>query len=553
VLTTHKGTILENQIFYKAQSYWVHIIIIALSYFIFGKISFSIEQHYNVVTIVIFAAEGIALATAIIYKAPILPGIFLGQFLLGFSNMSLLPSLSIATINTIEAFIAITLFYKFNLDKSLAKTKDIFGLILLIVFVLQPFSATFGSLTLFAFNIITADEYFNSLFSWWFGNAMGQILFTPMLLLIYAHLKKEELLEFIFVGVFFGLLSYLFQVVIPIQNLSLLLSVTLPPIIYLSSIRGLHYATFSVTIITITTLFLMYLGKGVFAAESTVNNIINLNFYFLSQILLVLIIGTLFNEKKKRTKELELLINQSVEKNKKHEIMLSQQSRLVQMGEAINMIAHQWRQPLNNLNGLVLLMDLKLSKQENIDKALLEKEFDEIEIITNYMSHTIDDFRDFFKPHKEQVEFNLDETIQNTIKLIQPVINYNKIKIDYFCHESINLLGYPNELGQVIINIINNAKDALLSNNPNKEKNIYISLFTKGHKKVITIQDNAGGIHSDIINHIFEPYFSTKLKKNGTGLGLYISKMIIEEHMEGKLSVKNSKDGALFRIEFEEK
>jgi signal transduction histidine kinase len=511
--------------------------------------SFAIEQHYNVVTIVIFAAEGIALAAAIIYRTPILIGIFLGQFLLGISNMSLFPSFAISIINTLEAFLAIILFQKLNLDKSLSQTKDVFGLIVLILFILQPFSATFGSLTLLFSNIITSDEYFKSLFSWWFGNAMGQIIVTPMLLLIYSYLKKEELLEFLFVGIFFGLLNYLFQVIIPIHNLSLLLSVSLPPIIYLSSIRGLHYATFAVTVITATTLFLTYINEGVFTKDTTINNIINLNFYFLSQILLVLIIGTLFNERKKREKDLQTLIEQAVEKNRKHEIMLSQQSRLAQMGEAINMIAHQWRQPLNNLNGLVLLMDLKLAKEKNIDSSLLEKEFDEIEMITNYMSHTIDDFRDFFKPQKEQVEFNLDESIKNTIKLIQPVIKYDEVQLNYTSHENITLLGYPNELGQVIINIVNNAKDALLSNNQIKEKRIDILVFTEKQRVVITIQDNAGGIDEKIIDQIFKPYFSTKLKKNGTGLGLYISKMIIEEHMEGRLSVENKNGGALFKIE----
>ena len=550
MLTTHKGTTLGNLTFYKGKYNWINILAIALIYFIFGKISFSIEQHYNVVTIVIFAAEGFALAAAIIYKTNILPGIFLGQFLLGIGSMGLLPTIGIATINTVEAYIAITLFYGFNLDKTLSKTKDIFGLIILIVLVLQPFSATLGSLTLFVFKVITADEYFNSLFSWWFGNGMGQILLTPMLLLLYAHFKKKELLEFLFVALFFGLLSYLFQIVVPIQNLSLLLSVTLPFIIYLSSIRGLHYATFAVTIITATTLFFMYLGKGVFIEDTTVNNIINLNFYFLSQILLVLIIGTLFNEKRRRANELESLINKAVEKNRKHEIMLSEQSRLAQMGEAINMIAHQWRQPLNNLNGLVLLMDLKISKQENINKDLLEKEFDEIESTTTYMSNTIDDFRNFFKPQKEKIEFNLEETIESTVRLLNPMMIHDEIEIHYNYTDNIKLFGYPNEIGQVMINIINNAKDALLSNNINKEKNIYISLYKKHEKIVITIQDNAGGIDSKIIDHIFDPYFSTKLKKNGTGLGLYISKMIVEEHMAGKLNVENSDKGALFRIEF---
>jgi signal transduction histidine kinase len=230
--------------------------------------------------------------------------------------------------------------------------------------------------------------------------------------------------------------------------------------------------------------------------------------------------------------------------------MLSQQSRLAQMGESINMIAHQWRQPLNNINGSVVLMDLKISKQENINNDLLEKEFDEIETTTAYMSHTIDDFRDFFKPTKEKVNFNLEETIANAIRLLKPMVAHDEINIHHQCKENIKLFGYPNEIGQVMINIINNAKDALLSNNINKEKNISIFLRKENKKVVICIQDNAGGINLDIIKHIFDPYFSTKLKKDGTGLGLYISKMIVEEHMSGKLSVKNSDEGALFRIEF---
>ena len=231
--------------------------------------------------------------------------------------------------------------------------------------------------------------------------------------------------------------------------------------------------------------------------------------------------------------------------------MLSQQSRLAQMGEAISMIAHQWRQPLNNLNGLVLLMDLKLSKQREIKHNLLEEEFNEIETITAYMSNTIDDFRDFFKPEKEKVSFCLNETIKSTIRLLQPILKYDAIKIHYTDNKKIELFGYPNELGQVLINIINNAKDALVSNNQHKEKNIYISLFQEQNSITITIQDNAGGISPEIIDHIFDPYFSTKLKKNGTGLGLYISKMVIEEHMNGKLSVTNGEKGAMFRVEFE--
>ena len=135
---------------------------------------------------------------------------------------------------------------------------------------------------------------------------------------------------------------------------------------------------------------------------------------------------------------------------------------------------------------------------------------------------------------------------------IQPVIKHHQITIEQHCNTQIELFGYPNEIGQVIINLINNAKDALLSNNVNQTKKIAISLFKESNNTVITIQDNAGGIDPEIIEYVFDPYFSTKLKKNGTGLGLYISKMVIEEHMNGKLSVTNGEEGAIFRVEFGE-
>jgi signal transduction histidine kinase len=517
-------------------------------YLLSGKLSLSILEEHNIVTVVIFFSEGFALAAAIIYRINILPGIFLGQFFLGIKILGLVPSLGIAFINTIEALIAIQLFYKFNLNRKLKETKDIFGLIILIIFILQPFSAILGNITLLLFSIITWDEYFYSLFSWWFGNSMGQILLTPMLLYLYAYLKKKDILEFSLVGLFFGLFSYLFQVIVPIHNTSLLLSVTLPPILYLSSVRGLHYATFSIVIIALITLYLTHYQMGVFIQGTAINNIINLNFYFLSQILLVLIIGTLFNEKKRRAKELESLIEKAIKKNREQELMMYHQSKLAQMGEVINMIAHQWRQPLSNINGLVMVMDNKMIKKYQQSPTLLEEEFDKLESITSYMSRTIDDFRDFFRPNKEKITFDVQEIINHSIRLVEPILMLDDVKIHKNYTDKVELFGYPSEIGQVLVNIINNAKDALISNKNIEKKSIYIKLFKKENNVIITIQDNAGGIPETIINQIFKPYFSTKLNKNGTGLGLYISKMIIQEHMGGELLVQNSNGGALFTL-----
>lgn len=245
-------------------------------------------------------------------------------------------------------------------------------------------------------------------------------------------------------------------------------------------------------------------------------------------------------------------VAKEVSKNQTQQLLLLQQSRLAQMGEMISMIAHQWRQPLSSINATVLVMDMKISKENIANKQFLDKEFNDIESLTKHMSETIDDFKDFFRPEKEKVLINLQNTIEETLKLIKPILNHNSITVEIKNEAYIELLGYPNELGQVILNIITNAKDAFLLNNQKENKIISINLSEKNNKIFISIQDNAGGIDNDIIENIFNPYFSTKSKKNGTGLGLYIAKVIIEGHMNGKLNVRNKDKGALFQIELEE-
>jgi len=280
--------------------------------------------------------------------------------------------------------------------------------------------------------------------------------------------------------------------------------------------------------------------------------------------LIILIVGTSFllilkrkNKKlgiaQKKIKEFNCTLKEQVEKevkkNQTQQLLLLQQSRLAQMGEMLSMIAHQWRQPLSSINATILVMDMKVSKENIENKLFLDKEFNDIESLTKHMSKTIDDFKEFFKPGKEKVLINLKETIEETLNLIKPILKNSNINIVLNSQNHIKLLGYPNELGQVILNIISNAKDALLLDNQNEKKNIYINLFKEDKKVFISIQDNAGGIDLEIIKHIFDPYFSTKSKKNGTGLGLYIAKVIIEEHMNGKLNVRNKNNGALFQIE----
>jgi len=240
-------------------------------------------------------------------------------------------------------------------------------------------------------------------------------------------------------------------------------------------------------------------------------------------------------------------VDKEVEKNKQHQLIMLQQSRLAQMGEMISMIAHQWRQPLNSLALLNQSIVLKYNRNK-LDSDFIEYFKNNTQKLINGMSTTIDDFRDFFKPQKAKQEFIVNDVVNHTLQMIEPIFVANNIKVDINSSENITIVGYPNELGQALLNIINNAKDALIQNDI-ENKHIIITLRSKVEYIILSVEDNAGGIPNNIKDKIFDPYFSTKENKNGTGLGLYMTKIIVQEHLGGKLYVNNTEDGAIFTIQ----
>ena len=246
--------------------------------------------------------------------------------------------------------------------------------------------------------------------------------------------------------------------------------------------------------------------------------------------------------------ELIDIVKIEVKKSREKDHMMMVQSRQAAMGEMIGSIAHQWRQPLNEIGLYIQNLQNKFLKDklspENLD-VLVEKTMVKLE----YMSHTIEDFRNFFRSDKEKKLFSLTESIEKTLTLTKSSFDNNFIRVISNLQEDLFLSGYPNEFSQAVLNILNNAKDVLIDReieNPNVE----INLSKHNNKIILLISDNAGGISSEIIDKIFEPYFSTKSEKTGTGLGLHISKTIIERNMDGSLSVRNTKKGAEFKIEF---
>lgn len=236
-----------------------------------------------------------------------------------------------------------------------------------------------------------------------------------------------------------------------------------------------------------------------------------------------------------------------VETLREKEQMLLQQSRLAAMGEMINNIAHQWRQPLNVLGLLVQQMRLFHSIGKFSGEYLDESVKKSMELI-NHMSQTIDDFRCFFKPDKEKVEFAIHAVITRTLSLIEDSFKHHQISIVFNVEAEPSITGFPNEYSQALLNIMMNARDVLLERRPPSAR-ITITLGMAGQKSVVTISDNAGGIPEEILDKIFEPYFTTKGPDKGTGVGLFMSKTIIEKNMNGILTARNIPEGAEIRIE----
>jgi len=257
-----------------------------------------------------------------------------------------------------------------------------------------------------------------------------------------------------------------------------------------------------------------------------------------------------------RTEELERSLKQlqnvieerllAVEALRKQEHILIQQNRHAAMGEMIGNIAHQWRQPLNTLGLLTQRLGF-FYDSPSFNKEFLDSSIAKSMEIIQYMSRTIDDFRDFFSTEREKSVFNVDEAISRALSLVEASFKDRNIHIEREIEQQLEIFGFPNEYSQVLLNILINAKDAFIENSIEIPR-IVIRACNERGAVVVTLSDNAGGIPEEIIDRIFDPYFTTKGPQQGTGVGLFMSKVIIENKMGGQLSVQNTEDGAAFRI-----
>lgn len=259
------------------------------------------------------------------------------------------------------------------------------------------------------------------------------------------------------------------------------------------------------------------------------------------------------NSVNKKELELELLnrdlekkVSRAIREQKRKDRFVLHQSRLARMGTMLSMIAHQWRQPLSQLSGVLMEMETA-SKFDKLDKTLVKEYINESNKLIEFMSLTIDDFRNFFKPDKRRVSFSIEDSLKEARSLIDASIKNANIELQFDIQSDYKIYGYKREFAQVLLNLMSNAKDILIQRDIENPK-IKVKVEKKDVFVHISVSDNARGVKQKNMELIFEPYFTTKSSLQGTGLGLYISKMIIEKNMGGLLSLRNTKIGAEFTI-----
>ena len=281
------------------------------------------------------------------------------------------------------------------------------------------------------------------------------------------------------------------------------------------------------------------------------------SFMIIFSYIMILIINDVIkkykNEVKNTENELKLLngtlfkkVQSGIEEAKQKDKKILEQGKLARIGSMISMIAHQWRQPLSELSGI--LMELETATRfKKVDEKHILTAVEKSDNVIQFMSNTIDDFRNFYKPDKVKEDFLVSDSCKNAIKIINATLENFHIKLNINIQSDKTIYGYPTEFAQVILNILSNAQDVLIEKNIKNPK-IDLVIDSQGILSIITIKDNAGGINKRNQELIFDPYFSTKDSSKGTGLGLYISKLIIEKNMGGELSVTNDEEGAIFKI-----
>lgn len=256
----------------------------------------------------------------------------------------------------------------------------------------------------------------------------------------------------------------------------------------------------------------------------------------------------LLHEKELRLRQinetLEQRVTEEVDRNMMNERTMIHQGRLAAMGEMVHNIAHQWRQPLNVL-AIVLANIRDEIDDPQRDRAILDKLFKDAKKVIAKMSSTIDDFREFFRPNRDKTAFDVKTAVQEALQIVEMSFRHHHVLFRLDGEEGLQAYGYPNEFSQVLLNILNNARDAICRNTE-RPGEIIVTVEREETCAVVRIADTGGGIPEDVLPKVFDPYFTTKEK--GSGIGLYMTRIIIEDHMNGSIEARNTGQGAEFVV-----
>ena len=508
------------------------VALLAAAYVVLGRFSLSVSQESHIVTIAIFAPEGAALAAVLLFGWRVWPGVFAGQLALAvISGLPWMPALAIAGVNSMEAILAWALFRRLGLSSALRAPRDVIGLLLLIAFVLQPFSALGGHAALLASHVITPDNLPSSLFAWWFGNVMGQFLLAPTLLVLHREWRASMAAGWLATAVVFLALTGALMALMPDNNLAMMLTLTVPLVVVLALNTSLSHALVATTAIAVAALAATRLGLGPFASGRW-EDIANLNVFMLSQLFSALVTGML-NEERNRLRQ------HSWESQKQQ-----------MLGTLVGGIAHHLNNALTPILGNIELAGFRLPEDDEEIRPLLDRARDGCLSAADLVKQLLVFSGRDFVSRKEPL--NLNQAVSDVTNFLRqtsdPDIEFS-IRI---AEAPLTIMGDLNHIERVTLNLLHNAMEATAGlprrvihvelNRAPADSLRGIPGLTPGQPHArLRIRDNGRGIPDADRARIFDPFFTTKDIGEGTGLGLSFARAVIREH--GGVILVESEEG----------
>jgi len=521
--------------------------VLSALYIALGLFGISIVTIDNSSLTLVWLPAGIGAVMAIKYGKTGLAAVFACSFLVNSNSyfqtdtvLHLLKWLSVTTVacsvDTLQSYLVSVLGGKALWEFSSVNKKDMLKLGAKAVFLPPLLTCWILILNnyLFGYIAFNSTEYalsklFQSLVFLNIADICGIFLMLPLLLVFSTLDDIKKISKPLSLLLLLSLVVVLFLS----HYKHYLVNLTFVSLFFLSYIYRLHGATLGIFIVSISTFVFSSFGVGAFIHNSDkLEEFVHILIYIFSIGSIFYLVSVLFEE---------------IEEKSKLELLLIQQSKMAMMGEMIAMIAHQWRQPLNALAINVQDVEAAYSLEE-LDKEYIVKFKNDSMSIIKKMSKTIDDFREFFRPVKTKEKFVVADAITQVMQIMGPILAANNICVSIKQDKDIELLNHKSEFEQVLLVLLSNSKDAVISSKiENPTIDISVEELDENRARV-AIEDNGGGIKAQIIDRIFEPYFTTKEQGQGTGIGLYMAREIIERHMLGKINVSNTKNGARFEI-----